>query len=157
MSDARGANHGHSAQFRPGVIGWVSLALVCASAVLCAVLELMFISQFYIGGQIIPVVIIAAVANNIGLPVLGHHAVRAPRGAILPVLFWLVTLLFLSIYQRPEGDVLVLSAYDQDLAFYGMLLFGGIAGFGSIVVLGGRAPIAPSRNPQSQRGGRVNR
>lgn len=146
-----------SEQLRPGAIGWVSLVLVCASAVLCAVLELMLIPQFYIGGQIIPLVIIAAVANNIGLPVLGYHAVRAARGAVLPVLFWLITLLFLSIYQRPEGDLLVIAAYDQDLAFYGMLLFGGIAGFGSIVMLSGRAPIAPRRTTQPRRGGRVSR
>lgn len=157
MSDARGANHEHSAPFRPGVIGWVSLALVCASAVLCALLELMFIGQFYIGGQIIPVVIIAAVANNIGLPMLGYHAVRTPRGVLLPVLFWLVPLLFLTLYERPEGDLLVISAYGQQWGFYGMLLFGGIAGFGSIIVLGQRAPVAPRRTTVPRRDGRVNR
>lgn len=142
---------------RPGLIGWLSLALVCASAVLCALLELMFISQFYIGGQIIPLVIIAAVANNIGLPVLGFRAVHRASGALLPVLFWLVTLLFLTVYERPEGDLLVITPYGQKWAFYGMLFFGGIAGFASIVIVGQRAPVAPTRTMQSRRGGRVSR
>lgn len=146
-----------SEQFRPGAIGWVSLALTCASAVLCALLEMMFIGQFYIGGQIIPLVIIAAVANNIGLPVLGYRAMHTPRGAILPAVFWIVTLLFFSIYARPEGDLLVISAFGQQWGFYGVLFFGGIAGFGSILVVGQRTPFAPSRITQSRRGGRVNR
>jgi hypothetical protein len=117
-------------------LDWLSLALICASAVLCGLLELMLVGRFYIGGQIVPLIIIAAIANNIGLPVLGYRAMGTPRGAILPVVFWLVTVLFLSVYTRPEGDLLVIAAYGQQWGFYGVLLLGGIAGFVSILFVG---------------------
>jgi hypothetical protein len=121
---------------RPTGLDWLSLALICASAVLCGLLELMLVGQFYVGAQIVPLIIIAAVASNIGLPVLGYRAMGTPRGAILPVLFWLVTVVFLSIYTRPEGDLLVIAAYGQQWGFYGVLLLGGIAGFVSILFVG---------------------
>jgi hypothetical protein len=133
----------------PGAVGLISLVLTCASAVLCGLLELMLVGQFYVGGQIIPLVIIAAVVSNIGLPVLGYRAVRAPRGAILPVVCWLITVLFLSIYERPEGDLLVISAYGQQWGFYGVLLLGGIAGFASIILVGQRG--LPTRSDRSRR------
>lgn len=120
----------------PTAIDWLSLAFTCASAILCGLLELMFIGQFYIGQQIIPLVVIGAVASNIVLPMLGYRAMGSPRGAILPVVFWLVTVLFLSVYARPEGDLLVISAYDQQWGFYGVLLLGGAAGFAAILVVG---------------------
>jgi Family of unknown function (DUF6113) len=121
---------------RPTGVDWLSLVLICASAVLCGLLELMLVGQFYIGGQIVPLIIIAAIANNIGLPLLGYRAMGMPRGAILPVVFWLLTVLFLSIYTRPEGDLLVIAGYGQQWGFYGVLLLGGIAGFVSILFVG---------------------
>lgn len=125
---------------RGRLVDWLSILLLCASAVLCGLLEVAFIGQFYVGATIVPVVVLASIVTNTVLPLLGHRAVGATRGAVLPVLFWLITVLGLSIYTRPEGDLFVTSAFDQDWAFYGMLLLGTVAGFISIVRAGGLAP-----------------
>jgi hypothetical protein len=42
------------------------------------------------------------------------------------------------MYTRPEGDLFVLGEFYQDVAFYGLLLIGAAAGFGTIVLLAGR-------------------
>jgi hypothetical protein len=115
-----------------------TIVLLCASAILSALLEVAFLAQFYIGTVIVPVVILAALVGNIVLPLWGFRTVHQISGALLPVVCWLVPILVLTMYNRPEGDLFVLGEFYQDAAFYGLLLVGAAAGFGTIVVLTGR-------------------
>lgn len=112
---------------------WLAFVLICASAVLAAVLEVMFLTQFYIGSVIVPLVILAAIAGNVVLPRMGFGAVRSPVGAVLPVLLWLVVVLVPGLYNRPEGDLFVLGEHGQQYAYYGMLFSGAIAGFVTVI------------------------
>lgn len=135
----------------PGAAEWVALALVCGSGVLSGVLEVLYVGQFYVGTTVVPVVVLAAVLGNILLPRWGFRAVSRAAGAVLPVACWLVPVLVLSTYSRPEGDVLVIAEFQQQWVFYGVLLGGSIAGFVTIFVLTGRRVAPP---PQPRPGGR---
>jgi hypothetical protein len=119
-----------------GAVEWASFAFICASAALAALLELFFLAQFYGGTVIIPVVIIAAIAGNLVLPRLGRAVIGGAKGAVVPVVLWLIVILVPTLYNRPEGDIFVLAEYGQQYAYYGLLFTGAIAGFGTIVVLG---------------------
>ena len=114
-------------------------ALLCGCALLSSLLELAFLAEFYAGTAIVPVTILAAVISNIVLPLWGFRTVNTLSGAVLPVLSWLVPILALTMYNRPEGDLFVIGEFHQDTAFYGLLLLGAAAGFGTIVKLSGRA------------------
>lgn len=118
-----------------GAVEWASFVLVCVSAALAALLELLFLAQFYIGTVIVPLVIIAAVAGNLVLPRLGRALIGTVKGAVAPVVLWLLVVLVPTMYNRPEGDLFVLGVYGQQYAYYGLLLGGAIAGFSTIVVL----------------------
>jgi hypothetical protein len=117
----------------PGAVEWVTLALICASSALSALLELLFLGQFYVGSIIVPLVIVAAIAGNLALPRWGMSVIGAGKGAVLPMLCWLIVLLVPSLYNRPEGDLFVIASYGQEYAFYGLLLGGSLAGFATIV------------------------
>jgi hypothetical protein len=119
-----------------GAIEWASFIFVCASAALAGLLELFFLAQFYIDTVIVPVTIIAAVVGNLVLPRLGRAAIGTARGALVPVLLWLVVILVPTLYNRPEGDIFVLAVHGQQYAYYGLLFAGAIAGFATVVVLG---------------------
>jgi hypothetical protein len=112
--------------------------LLCASAVLSSLLELVFLGEFYAGTAIVPVVILAALVGNVLLPLEGYRAANRMAGAVWPVLCWLVPMLALTMYNRPEGDLFVLGEFHQDVAFYGLLLAGAVAGVATIVTLTGR-------------------
>jgi hypothetical protein len=137
---------------QPGVADWLAIALLCACAAMSALLELLFIGQFYIGTILIPVVVLAALVGNVVLPVWGFRTVHRASGAVLPVVFWLIPILVLTMYTRPEGDLFVITPYWQEWAFYGLLLAGAVTGFGTIVVLGGgpaaRRPPGPPTSPR---------
>lgn len=140
----------------PGPAEWVALAMLCGCGVLSALLEMLFLAEFYVGTIIVPVVVLAALGGNVLLPFWGFRLVHAARGAVLPVVFWLITILGLSLYTPPEGDLFVINAYHQQGAFYGLLLVGAIAGFATIVVVSGRATMPPPPRPTAK-GPRVNR
>jgi hypothetical protein len=126
---------------RPGAIEWLSFAFICGSMVLSALLEVMFLGQFYAGTVIIPVVVLAAIVGNLMLPWWGSAVLASGKGAVIPVVLWLVVVLVLTLYNRPEGDVFVLGNEGQQYAFYGLLFGGAIAGFVSIVLATGRRPV----------------
>ena len=151
-----------------GPAEWVALALICASAALAALLELMFLARFYLGSVIVPVVILVALVGNVVLPRWGFRIMGTAKGAVLPVAAWLLTLLGLSLYTRPEGDLFVIAAYGQQYAFYGLLLGGSLVGFVTVVTTGAgvigprRYPPAPTarptpRGPSKAKGSRLSR
>jgi hypothetical protein len=117
---------------RSGPIEWISLALICGCAVLSALLELMIV-PLYVGSVLLPVAVVAAVVSNLLLPLWGLRVIGTATGAILPFVCWLVVILMLSLVNRPEGDLFVTATHGQQYNFYGLLLFGSIAGFGVIV------------------------
>jgi hypothetical protein len=139
----------------------IAVVLLCACALLSGLLELAFLGEFYTGTALVPITIVAALAGNVILPRWGYRVVRRMLGALLPVLSWLIPILVLTMYNRPEGDLFVLGAYYQDAAFYGLLLAGAAAGFGTVVVLssprGAAAPKPPSRPMPAKNGPRVSR
>jgi hypothetical protein len=128
--------------------GWLTVLLLCGCAVFSALLELLFI-PLYVGSVLVPVTVVAALASNILLPRWGYAAVGRLSGAVLPVLCWLVPLLALTVYQRPEGDVLVLAGQGQQWAFYGVLLVGAVAGFATVIVSERPMPRTPPTAPVS--------
>jgi hypothetical protein len=117
---------------RPGAVEWVTLALICGCAILSAVLELLFLSQWYIGTVLVPVVILAAIGGNLALPYWGFSVLGSAVGAVLPVGLWLIVIVLLTLYARPEGDILVLGNHGQNYGFYGLFFGGAIAGFVTI-------------------------
>lgn len=126
-----------------GVVDWLAFVFVCASALLAAVLEVLFLSRFYIGAVIVPLVVLAAAAGNLLLPRLGFAAVGSASGAIVPVAIWLIVVLLPLLYNRPEGDVIVLAEHGQQYAYYGLLLVGGFVGVWSVMRV--TAPMPPKR------------
>jgi hypothetical protein len=120
---------------------WVMLVVLCAAAVLSGVLEVLFI-PLYVGSVLLPVVVPLAIGGNLLLPRLGRTLVPTGAGAFAPFLAWLVPVLILALFPRPEGDVLVPGGGGQQWAFYGVLLGGCVAGCAS-AVLG--APVRVSR------------
>jgi hypothetical protein len=117
---------------RPGAVEWVTFALICGSAVLSALLELMFLSRWYVGTVLVPVVILVAIVGNLGLPRWGFSVLGSVKGAVLPVVLWLLVIMVLALYNRPEGDILVLGNQGQSAGFYGLFFAGAIAGFVTI-------------------------
>jgi hypothetical protein len=118
-----------------GATDWVSFVVICASAALAALLELMFLAEWYIGTVIIPVTIVAAVAGNVILPRMGQRVFGTVRGAIAPIALWLLVILVPTLYNKTEGDLFVLGVYGQQYAYYGLLFGGAVAGFGTVIVL----------------------
>lgn len=119
-----------------GAVEWASFVLICASATLAAVLELVFLAQFYIGTVLVPAVILVAIVGNVVLPRMAKSVLGSVKGALVPMALWLVVILVPMLYTRPEGDVLVLAEHGQQYAFYGLLFGGAIAGFCTIIALG---------------------
>ena len=117
---------------------WVLLAIVCACQFLAGLLELFFLAQFYLGTVLIPLVIIVAIVGNIALPRWGFQIVGRTAGVALPMICWLIPVLGLTMYTRPEGDVFVLGELGQQYAYFGMLLVGAVAGFSTVVINAGR-------------------
>ncbi len=127
----------------PGRSGWATLALLCGCAVISALLELLFV-PFYVGSTIVPVVVVAALVGNVVLPRWGFAATGRAAGAVLPLVCWLVVVLGLTMYQRPEGDIFVLGGNGQQWTFYALLLVGAAAGFATIVLSAGGIPARPA-------------
>ncbi len=126
---------------------WVPLVLLCASAVLCGLLNVLLI-PLYLGSVLVPVAVVVAVAVNVALPTWGFALISATAGAVAPFVCWLVPVLGLAMVPRPEGDVVVLGGGGQQYVFYGVLLLGCVAGFGSIVrATGSTRPAPPARRP----------
>jgi hypothetical protein len=123
---------------RPGAAEWLAVALLCGCAFLSALLELLFLGQFYVGTFLVPVVVVAAIVGNIVLPLWGSRIVHTVGGAVWPVLAWLVPILVLTMYTRPEGDLFVIAEYEQQWVFYALLLLGAGAGFATVVSVSGR-------------------
>lgn len=119
---------------RPGAVDWLAFLLVTGCAFLAALLEICFLTEFYVGKTIVPVVVLGAIVGNVLLPRLGVAALGRAVGAIAPVVIWLVVVMIPAVYNRPEGDLFVLGEHEQQYAYYGLLFGGAIAGFAAVIV-----------------------
>jgi hypothetical protein len=128
---------------------WGVVAALCGCAVLLAVIEVLFV-PYYLGSTIFPVVVPVAVLGNVVLPRLGVDLVGRPAGGVLPFLAWLAPVLVLALTPRSEGDVIVLAVSGQEWTFYGVLVFGCVAGMITIARRSPRrAPMPrPPRRPR---------
>jgi 4-amino-4-deoxy-L-arabinose transferase-like glycosyltransferase len=114
--------------------GAVALVLTCLSAVLFGLIDVLFV-PVYIGTTLIPFAAIVAVLGNIALPTLAADAAGRPGAGTLAVACWFVPVVVLTMYLRPEGDVIVLAQHDQEYTYYGLLLGGVVAGLVTVAVL----------------------
>jgi hypothetical protein len=117
--------------------GALALVLVCLSAVLFGLLDVFFV-PFYVGSTLVPVAAVAAVVGNVALPVLALLATGRAGAGIGAVLCWFVPVVVLTMYIRPEGDVVVLAQHDQEYSYYGLLLGGAVAGVVTVTLWGRR-------------------
>ncbi|RBY95974.1 hypothetical protein DQ237_12660 [Blastococcus sp. TF02-8] len=115
--------------------GWAVVAVVLAGWL--AVVEVFWL-PLRVGGVLVPVSVLAAVAGNV-LLVHGARRVSGSRVvAALPAAVWLVVAVA-AMSRRPEGDV-VITQNGVNLAFLGLGMVAAVFAVGS--VLGGpRAPM----------------
>jgi hypothetical protein len=112
----------------------VALVLTCLSAVLFGLIDVLFV-PVYIGSTLIPFAAAVAVLGNIALPALAAVAADRPGAGILALVCWFFPAVVLTMYLRPEGDVIVLAQHDQEYTYYGLLLGGVVAGVATVAVL----------------------
>jgi hypothetical protein len=109
------------------------LVLVCAVALLAALLEVLLV-PLRSGTVFVPVTVLFAIFGNIALPRAGHVFASGKGPMVAPFAFWLIAVVGLSLTTRPEGDVLVPGGGGDQWVFYGVLLGGAVAGVSSIVL-----------------------
>ena len=120
---------------RPTVI--VGLVELAACAIASALVETMLVPLRW-GTVIVPLSVLLAVVSNVALPVLAWRLRAIAVFAVVPVVVWLMTTLYLS-QSRPEGDVLLPGGRTGvKYVAYGYLLAGFAAGLLSVLALAGR-------------------
>jgi hypothetical protein len=104
---------------RPWVLlGWAVLAVVVACWL--TLVEIFWL-PLRIGGVLVPVSVVAAVAGNLMLVAGAFRVSRSRVVAVLPAAVWIV-LVLLASQQRAEGDLLIIG--------------GGAAGYVNLAFLG---------------------
>jgi hypothetical protein len=130
--------------------GPLAAVLACLSAVLFGVLDVLFV-PLYVGASLVPIAAVGAVLGNIALPALAAVAAQRIGAGVVALLCWFLPVLVLTMYLRPEGDVLVLAQNDQEYNFYGLLLGGVVAGMATLAVLSRRNARRAAAQPGSVR------
>lgn len=115
-----------------GTLAGAGLLVVCMSAWLAGLIEVMLV-PVYIGSVLVPVTIVFGLVTNVALPRLARTAVPSTAAAVLPFLIWLITVVWLAMTPRAEGDVLVRAGVGEQWVFYGLLLGGTVAGTMAVV------------------------
>ena len=115
----------------------VGLVLLAACAMGCALMETMLVPLRW-GSVIVPRAVLFAVVSNVGLPVLAWRLRAVAPFAAIPMIVWLIAVLFLS-QSRREGDVLLPGGpTGVKYVAYGYLLGGFVAGLVTVLWLSGR-------------------
>ena len=122
----------------PGLT-WAGMAVLCGCAVLSGVLAL-FLVPLYAGSVLVPVAVVVAVASNVALPRLARTLTDSTAVTVLPFAFWLVTVIVIGVFPRPEGDVVLPAGNGLQWVSYGVLLGGAVAGAVTVVRSGARPP-----------------
>jgi hypothetical protein len=120
---------------------------LCGCAVLSALLEMLLV-PLYVGSTLVPIAVVFAVAGNITLPVLAKWLVPTGRVMLAPFFCWLVPVIVLVLFPRPEGDVILPGGGGGvEWVGYGVLLGGIAAGIATVIT----AMPAPERRPPVSR------
>jgi hypothetical protein len=124
------------------------LAIVCASAIVAGTIEVLLI-PLHIGGTALPITVLFGILTGLVLPRLGLWLTQTMAGGVLPLACWLIAVLGVAFYPRPEGDVLVLGGKSsQQWVLFAMIVAGALAGFRTI--LRGAETLAPPRTAAEQ-------
>jgi hypothetical protein len=116
-----------------GALDVIGVVALCGAAALSALLELMFI-PLYAGSVVMPVVVVGAVVGNVLLPRLARVLVATTSAAVAPFATWLLVVVIVGLYPRPEGDVIVPGSGALVWVSYGVLLGGAVAGTVTVVM-----------------------
>lgn len=145
---------------RAGPVSWVGLVLVCASAVLGAVIEVLLV-PIYSGSTPVGIAVLLALASNIALPRLAVGVYPRALAAAAPFVLWLVVVFVFGVFGRPEGDVVLPGGGSVQWVSYGVMLGGALAGTITVVlsvpsraargVSGGTGPGSPRQGPPARR------
>ena len=115
------------------------LGFVCLTAALAGATEVLLV-PLYAGGSILPITVLFGAATTYGLPKLGAWMVGAARGAVLPLLSWLVVVLALGFLARPEGDVIVQGGNNEQWVMFALVIAGAVIGFSTVLQTSVSAP-----------------
>lgn len=134
----------------PTRLDWAGVGLYTAGAILAAALDV-FLLPFYVGSVIAPVSIALAVVGNIVVPRLSRSLVNSTAGAAVPFAAWVLVVVVLALYPRPEGDVIVPGGGSVELVFWGTLIAGTVAGLVTVVVTATPIPARAGATPNPGR------
>jgi hypothetical protein len=123
---------------------WAGVVVLCACAVLAALLAL-FLVPLYAGSVLVPIAVLIALATNVALPRLAHTLVETTAAAMLPFACWLIVVVGVGVLTLPEGDVVLPGGGSLQLVSYGVLLGGALAGTVTVVLSGPTRPTGSQR------------
>jgi len=128
---------------RRGPLDYLVLLVVCATAFLAGLVEVLLV-PLYSGTVIIPVTVVLGMVTTYALPRLGFWLTGTVGGGLLPLVAWFVATLGLSFVGRPEADVVVEGGNAQQWVLFALIVVGAVVGFATIVrVTGAAAPVRP--------------
>lgn len=119
---------------RPTVLDWMGVALVCVSAMLAAMIAL-FLVPLYAGSVIMPIAVVIAIVSNVVLPRLSRALVPTTAAAVLPFVSWLVVVIAVGWFARPEGDVVLPGGGGAEWVGFAVTLGGALAGTVTVVAI----------------------
>lgn len=120
----------------------VGIAVLCGSAALAALVELLLV-PLYDGATLVPVTVLLTVGTNAILPRMARTFVDSTPAALLPFASWLVVAVGFGLMPRPEGDVILPGGGGGvEWVSYGVLLGGALTGTVSVVLSGLGRPVA---------------
>ncbi len=122
-----------SATSGPALLDWLGVSVVCATAALAGLLELLLV-PLYAGGSLVPVAAVFAVASSVALPRMARALVDTTAAAVLPFATWLFVVVGIGLFPRPEGDVILPGGGGVQWVGYGVLLGGSLAGTVTLVL-----------------------
>jgi len=128
------------------------LVALCGCGALSALLEL-FLVPLYAGATLVPITVFFAVVGNIVLVLLGRELVPKGNARVLPFVVWAIVVLGITLFPRPEGDVILPGGGGGvEYVGYGVVLGGLAAGIVTSILTAPRParPAAPAtRQPMN--------
>jgi hypothetical protein len=115
----------------------LGLGALCAAGMLAAALEMLLV-PLYAGKTLVPITVALAVLINVALPLLARSIVARGAAALAPFAAWLLVVVVVGMFPRPEGDVILPGGGALEWVGYGVLLGGTVAGTVTIVLSGSR-------------------
>ncbi|MDT4891018.1 MAG: hypothetical protein QOE97_53 [Pseudonocardiales bacterium] len=115
----------------------LGLGALCAAGMLAAALEMLLV-PLYAGKTLVPLTVALAVLINVALPLLARSIVPSGAAALAPFGAWLLVVVVVGLFPRPEGDVILPGGGAVEWVGYGVLLGGTVAGTVTVVLSGSR-------------------